>query len=418
MGLSSFLAKRFYASAAHDKNRRATGLAIRIATVGVAVGLAVMLVSISVVKGYQEEVRNKLTGFTSHVEVLDIRSLSSPESYPIATDRELVEQVKRVPGVTRVERVSQKMGILKTEEAFHTIVLKGVGKDYDLGFIRSQLVEGEMPSFGSSSGSNEVLVSRLQAEELGLKVGSRVYAYFIGDDIKLRRFTVSGIYETHLNQFDDYFVWADIATVGRLNGWQDDQSSTLEVYASDFDDVDRVQVGVGHLLNGRTDRYGVPYNSMSVKENPRTGSVVQWLSLLDFNVWVIFALMAGVAGFTMISGLLILILERTGTIGVLKAIGATNMRLRHTFILYAAFIVLRGMLWGNVVGLGIIAAQKFWGIIKLDPSKYYVSEAPVAFEPWWIIGINAGTLIICVLALVIPSFVVSRIQPAKAIRFE
>lgn len=150
MGLSSFLAKRFYASAAHDKNRRATGLAIRIATVGVAVGLAVMLVSISVVKGYQEEVRNKLTGFTSHVEVLDIRSLSSPESYPIATDRELVEQVKRVPGVTRVERVSQKMGILKTEEAFHTIVLKGVGKDYDLGFIRSQLVEGKMPSFGSS----------------------------------------------------------------------------------------------------------------------------------------------------------------------------------------------------------------------------------------------------------------------------
>lgn len=418
MGLIYFLARRFYASASHDKKRKATGLAIRIATIGVAIGLAVMLVAIAVVKGYQREVRSKLTGFTSHLEILDIRSLSSPESFPIAISDTLTAALKGIPEIARTERVSQKMGILKTEEAFHAIVLKGVDAHYDLSFIRSQLVEGRMPAFGTEAGRNEVLISRMQAKELGLKVGSRVYTYFIADDIKLRRFTVTGIYETNLEQFDDYFVWSDLQTVNRLNGWNKDQCSTIEVYARDFNEVDHLQVSVGTLVNGKTDRYGVPYNSMSVKENPRTASVVQWLYLLDFNVWVIFALMAGVAGFTMISGLLILILERTRTIGVLKALGASNTRIRHAFIYYAAFIVLRGLLYGNIVGLGIIAIQQYWQVIRLDPAKYYVTAAPVSFEPLWIIGINVVTLLICVAALIVPSFVISRIRPAKAIRFE
>lgn len=418
MGLTYFLARRFYTSASHDKKRKATGLAIRIATIGVAIGLATMLIAIAVVKGYQREVRSKLTGFTSHVEVLDLHSLSSPESYPIATDKTLLAALKSLPEVARAERVSQKMGILKTEDAFHTIVLKGVDANYDTGFIRSQLVAGRLPKFGTEAGRNEVLISQRQAQELGLRVGSRVYTYFIADDIKLRRFTITGIYETNLEQFDNYFVWGDLQTVNRLNGWEEDQCSTIELYANDFDRVDRLQANVGALVNGKTDRYGVPYNSMSVKENPRTASVVQWLYLLDFNVWVIFALMAGVAGFTMISGLLILILERTQTIGVLKALGATNTRIRHTFIYYAAFIILRGLFFGNIVGLGITAIQQHWQIIKLDPAKYYVTTAPVAFEPLWIIGINVVTLLICVLALVIPSFVISRIKPAKAIRFE
>lgn len=418
MSLSFFLARRFYSSASHDRKRRASSLAIKIATAGVAVGLAVMIVSICVVKGFQAEVRSKLTGFTAHIEVLDFASFTSPESFPIVTDDALAQSILKLDGVERVQRVSLKMGIIKTEDAFQTIVLKGVGDGYDLDFIKSQLVEGQIPDFSSTESSNAILISRKQAENLGLKLGSKVYTYFIADDIRLRRFVVAGIYETNLSQFDDYFVWTDLATVNKLNGWQDDQSSALEVYVDKYDNIDRVQTAVGKLVNGRVDAYGTPYASLSVKENPRTSSVIQWLTLLDFNVLVILALMVGVAGFTMISGLLILILERTQTIGILKALGSTNTRIRRTFIIYAAFIVVRGLVWGNIIGLGIVFAQKYWGFVKLDPATYYVSAVPMELNWFWIVGLNVATLIICVLALIVPSFVISRIRPAKAIRFE
>lgn len=418
MSLSCFLARRFYRSAGSDRRRRASSLAIKIATAGVAVGLAVMIVSICVVKGFQSEIRGKLTGFMAHVEVLDLNSFSSPESFPIMTDPPLIASLKKAQGVARVERVSLKMGIIKTEDAFQTIVLKGVGDDYDLTFLKSQLVEGEMPAFSSDSTAGNILISRKQAQNLGLKVGSRVFTYFIADDIRLRRFTVAGIYETNLSQFDDYFVWTDLAAVNKLNGWAPDQSSALEIYARKYEDIGAVQAAVGSIVNGRTDAYGAPYASLSVKENPRTSSVVQWLTLLDFNVWVILALMVGVAGFTMISGLLILILERTQTIGILKALGATNTRIRRTFIIYAAFIVVRGLVWGNVIGLGIVLAQKHLGFVRLNPATYYVATAPVEINAAWIVGLNAATLAISVLALIVPSFVISRIRPAKAIRFE
>lgn len=416
--LALFLAKRFYRNAGKDSDRKASLLAIRIATAGVALGLAVMIVSICVVKGFQSEIRAKLAGFSAHLEIMDRRSFSSPESFPILTDRALTERIMLIPGVKQVQRASEKMGILKTNDAFQTIMLKGVGPDYDTNFLKQCLVEGRLPRLDKENGADEVLLSRTIASSLGLKCGDRVYTYFVSDAIRLRRFTVVGIYETNLSQFDEHLVWTDRHTVNQLNDWSADQSSTLEIFAADLSQAEDVQVAINRLIGGKMDKFGGIYDTLSLNENPTTASVMQWLSLLDFNVWVILALMLGVAGFTTISGLLILILERTRTIGILKSLGASNTRVRYVFLAYATLIVIKGMIWGNVLGIGFMLLQHYFGWVKLDPATYYVSAVPVEMNVWWITGLNIATLLISILALIIPSFLISRIQPARAIRYE
>ena len=416
--LSLFLAHRFYRSAEDDQKRKASKMAIHIATAGVALGLAVMIISICVVRGFQNEISNKLTGFSSHITILNDSSFITPESYPIVTDKDFVDKIKGVKGLKHVQRVSQKLGILKTDESYHAISLKGIGDDYDISFIKSNLVEGTLPDFNHEKYTNKIVISKALADVLDLKVGNRVYAYFFEATIKMRKFEIVALYETNLPQFDETFVLTDLATVNRLNKWEADQSSSLEIHLDDFNSLDDTQIAIGHLINGTRDRNGSTYTSLSIKENPQTGSAISWLEVLNMNVLVILVLMTGVAGFTMISGLLILILERTRTIGVLKAMGASNTRIRCTFIVYAALIVLRGLIWGNIVGLGLIYAQKYWGFVTLDPASYYVSEAPVLVNYGLIIGLNVVTLLITVLALVIPSLVISRIQPAKAIQFD
>ena len=398
--LSLFLARRFYSSAGEDQKRSASKMAIHIATAGVALGLAVMIVSVCVVRGFQNEISSKLTG------------------YPIVTDKLFIDKIKGVDGVKHVQRVSQKLGILKTDESYHAMSLKGIGGDYDISFIKDNLIEGQLPDFNDKKSTNKIVVSKMLADILDLKVGSRVFAYFFEETIKMRKFEIVALYETNLPQFDENFVLTDLATVNRLNKWQSDQSSSLEVHIKDYNQLDDIQIRIGHLINGTRDRNGSTYTSLSVKENPQTGSAISWLEVLNMNVLVILALMTGVAGFTMISGLLILILERTRTIGVLKAMGATNTRIRHTFITYAALIVVRGLIIGNIVGLGLVFVQQYFGVVTLDPASYYVSEAPVLVNFGWIAVLNLGTLLITVLALVVPSFVISRIQPAKAIQFD
>lgn len=418
MSLAWFLALRFYKHAGRDSDRKASLLAIRIATAGVALGLAVMIISVCVVKGFQTEIRAKLAGFAAHLEVLDERSFSSPESYPIVTDQTLISKIKTVPGITRVQRVSEKMGILKTNDAFQTILLKGVGADFDTTFLRQCVIEGRLPRFAKEGGADEVIISQQVARTLGLKRGDRVYAYFVSDAIRLRRFTIVGIYATNLSQFDERMIWTDRHTVNKLNDWDPEQSSALEIFLTEPEKTDVVQADINRLVGGMDDGRGGVYDTMSLSENPTTAAVMQWLSLLDFNVLVILALMLGVAGFTTISGLLILVLERTRTIGILKSLGASNTRIRRVFLTYATLIVAKGLLWGNILGVGIVLLQRYFGWVKLDPATYYVSEVPVEINFWWIVGLNVATLVISVLALIVPSFMISRIQPAKAIRYE
>lgn len=418
--LSYFLARRFFQSRSSRDQAvtRASAPAIRIATAGIAVGLAVMIVSVCVVKGFQGEVSKKVSGFASHIELSDANYYSSPESRPVVTDTRVMQAVGKIPEVTHVQRVSEKMGIFKTENDFAGISLKGIAQEYDKAFLSSCIVEGSLPDFRDDRASNAIAVSRTLADQLHLKVGDAVYSYFFSNTIRQRRFKIAAIYETHLKQFDKTFVLTDLYTVNKLNAWKPEQSSGLEIQLRDARFIPDAQIRLRQLFAGKKDAYGHEYNALSIYENPRTASVLSWLQLLDLNVLVILIIMIFVAGFTMVSGLLILILERTTTIGLLKALGATNRRVRHTFLWYAALIVGRGLLIGNAIGLLLVGVQACTHIVKLNPETYYIDYAPVEINALWIVGLNVASLFVTMLALVLPSFLVSRVQPAKSLQFD
>ena len=417
--LSLFLAKRFFKNNAHAaEQHKASPPALRIAMAGIAVGLAVMIVSICLVCGLQYEIRQKLSGFAAHIEIVDNNFFGSPETYPLVVDKATADEVRCAPYVAHVQRMSQKMGVFKTYDNFAGVALKGVGEDYDLSFLRQYMVKGHMPKFSATHTNNEIVISQMIADRLNLHVGDKVYSYFFAQTVKQRRFKVVGIYNTYLKQFDNTYVITDLYTVNQLNGWRTDQCSGLEVQLHSFDDLTPAVNYLSNHIGGRTDRYGRSFSVWGVNRNPYTASTISWIGLLDFNVKVILIIMICVAGFTMVSGLLIIILERTSTIGILKALGATNSRIRHTFLWYAAFIVMKGMMWGNILGLGLVLMQKYFHLVHLDPNTYYVDTAPVLINVWWIVGINVVTLIVDILALIIPSYLVSKIQPAKAIQFD
>lgn len=419
--LSLFLAKRFYRNTNNKGDEtvsKASPPALRIATLGIAIGLAIMIVSLCVVQGFQKEVSDKLTGFAAHIEIIDLSSLGSPETHPIIADKSLIQTVKKTPEVRQVQRFSQKIGIFKTEKDFAGILLKGVGEDYDLSFIKQYVVSGRLPQFGKNSSANEIVVSQNIANKLHLNVGDKVYSYYFSSTIKQRRFTVVGVYNTYMKQFDNNIVWANLQTVNQLNRWNESQCSGLEVKLKALDDTDQAEKFLNKQIAGKKDKNGRTYSILTYKTNPTTASVVSWLDLLNFNINVILIIMMCVSGFSMISGLLILILERTNAIGILKALGTTNRRIRHTFLWYASFIVTRGLLLGNVIGLGLVLLQKHFHLIRLSAEVYYVPEAPVEINVWWIVILNVVTLLITMLALIIPSFLVSRIQPAQAIQFD
>lgn len=394
--------------------------AVHIATAGVAVGLAVMILSVCLVKGFQGEVAAKLAGFASHIEVLDLNSQTDADNHPITADAALMDVVKKTTQAETVQRVSVKIGVMKTNDDFSGIMLKGIGKEYDKKFIRSCMVEGKFPDFGNNADAiNQIVLSRQIAEMLHLKVGDKVYVYFFTNTIKQRRFEIAGIYETHLQQFDKNFVWTDLQTINQLNDWGEEQCSLLEVKLQNFDDLEERTAKLGDAVTAYKNTHQITNLSvMSIRDNPRTRPVLSWLELLDLNVMVILVIMLCVAGVTMISGLLILILERTTTIGVLKALGASNRRIRRIFLVYAGHILVRGMVIGNVLAFLLALLQSQFHLVRLDPATYYVDAVPLAYDPVWLIGINLATLLITLLTLVLPAFIVSVVQPAKTIRFD
>lgn len=410
-----FIAKRLY-NEQGDK-RKVSRPAIHIATAGVAIGLAVMIMSVCVVLGFKHTIRDKVIGFGSHIQVADFLTLQQLEQYPIVMDDSMVHVLKQIPGVSHVQRFAMKEGILKTDNDFLGVLFKGVGQDFDSTFIHSNMVEGSIPHFSDSISQNKILISKLMADKLRLKTGERIFAYFFDHNgVRTRRFTISGIYQTNLRKYDESIVFTDLYSAIKLNGWEHDQASGAELTVKNFEDLYQVENRIIAKVNRTVDHYGETYSSATIKElNPQ---IFQWLDLMDLNVWIILALMLIVAGVTMISGLLIIILERTSMIGVMKALGARNKTIRHTFLWFAIFIIGKGMIIGNIVALGVLSLQQMFGFIKLDAQTYYVSTVPVEFNGWYILALNAATLFISIFMLVAPSYLISHIHPAKSMRYE
>lgn len=415
MNLPLFIAKRIYS--ANDARQKVSRPAMQIATVGVAIGLAVMLVSVSVVFGFKHTIRDKVVGFGSHITVANFMSLHGRDTRPICIDDSMMAVLRSIDGVKHVQRYAFKQGILKTDSDFLGVAFKGIAAEYDTTFIHNNMADGSIPAFSDSAGHNKILVSKIMADRLRLKTGDKVFAYFIDNNgVRARRFTISGVYQTNLSKFDETICFTDLYTTVRLNGWEAGQVGGAELTVNDFDGIDAVEEILVKKVNRTVDRYGETYSSETVQDsNPQ---IFTWLDLLDLNVWIILALMLCVAGFTMISGLLIIILERTSMIGVLKALGARNGTVRKTFLWFAVFIIGKGMLIGNIVGLGLIILQKLTGIVKLDAATYYVDTVPVEFNVPAILLLNAATLLVCVFVLIAPSFLASKVHPAKSMRYE
>ena len=414
MNVALFIARKIHFS--KEGSRQVTPPAVRIAMIGIALGLAVMLLSVAIVIGFKKEVRNKVIGFGSHIQITNFDSNSSYELQPIAVSDTLMAHLDSVVGVRHVERFATKLGILKTAKDFQGIVLKGVDQGYDWTFFQANLKAGRLPDFTSEKTSTEVLISRYLADLLGLAVDSTFLTYFVQDEVRARKFQIVGIYETGFIDYDKLFVMADLRQVRRLNGWEADQVGGLEVQVDDYEQLDEVAETLYFDLTERQDRNGNTYYTRSIKElNPM---IFNWLEVLDINVVVILVLMLAVAGFTMISGLLIIILERTNMIGMLKALGETNRHIREIFLYVSFFLIGKGMLWGNVIGLACCWLQSHFHVVKLDPAVYYLEAVPIDLGVGAWLLLNVGTLLISMAMMLGPSFLITRIDPAKSIRFE
>ncbi|MDD3037852.1 ABC transporter permease [Bacteroides sp.] len=414
MSFSLFIARRIYRES--DGGKQVSRPAVLIAMAGIAIGLAVMIIAVAVVIGFKSEVRNKVVGFGSHIQITNLDAVNSYETYPIVVGDSMMKTLAHYPEVSHVQRYSTKPGMIKTDDVFQGMVLKGVGPEFDPRFMKEYLLEGEIPLFSDSVSSNKVLISKDLATKLNLKLGDKIYTYYIQDDIRARRLTITGIYQTNFSEYDNLFLLTDIYTVNRLNGWQPGQVSGVELEVHDYDRLEDITYKIAENTDNQHDLFGGTYYVRNIEElNPQ---IFEWLGLLDTNIWVILVLMMGVAGFTMISGLLIIIIERTNMIGILKALGANNFTIRKTFLWFSVFLIGKGMILGNAIGLAFCFLQSYYQIFKLDPTNYYMDSVPVYFNIWFLLLINAGTLLSSVLMLIGPSFMITKINPATSMRYE
>lgn len=417
MNFPLFIARRIYSDHIGDQ-QKVSKPAIRIAVAGVAIGLAVMIISVCVVLGFKHTIRDKVVGFGSHIQVANFYTLqSSAIDQPVAIGDSMMNVLKKTEGVKHVQRFAMKQGILKTDNDFLGVMFKGVGPEFDSTFIHKSMVEGSIPHFSDQQSTNRILISKDMASKLRVKAGDRIFAYFIGEGgVRTRRFTISGVYQTNLAQYDKTTCFCDLYTARKLNAWTDDMVTGAELTVNDFKQLGTTANDIINRVNRTQDQYGNTFSSKTIRE--LSPQIFSWLDLLDLNVWIILAIMTAVAVVTMISGLLIIILERTTMIGVLKALGALNSTVRHTFLWFAAFIIGKGLLIGDAMALALILLQKLTGFAKLDPQTYYVDVVPVELDWMLIVALNIATMLIALFVLIAPSYLVSHIHPAKSMRYE
>lgn len=387
-----------------------------IAIVAIAMGLAVMIIAVSVLTGFKQQIRDKIVGFGSNIQILNFDSNYSLETIPISSNQEFVPEINKLEGIKHIQVFATKAGIIKTANAIQGVVLKGVGSDFDWDFFKSNMIEGAVFTVTDTGRTNQVIISKKISEMLGLKTGDSFAMYFVQDPPRSRKFTISGIYETSLEEFDKMYVFCDISHIRRLNGWDDDQVSGFEIFINDFDRLDDMFQAVRDAVGYRLVENETQFKVTSIRM--RYPQIFDWLNFQDMNVLIIITLMLLVAGFNMISGLLILILEKTNMIGILKALGTENKTIRRIFLYQAVYLIGKGLIWGNVVGLGLAFLQLKTGLITLDPTSYYIKTVPVNLDLVHILLLNSGTILAIILMLIVPSQLVSRITPVKAIRYD
>ena len=418
MNFEFFIAKRIHFSKCDGDNKRVTPPVVRIAMAGIAIGLAVMIVSVAIVIGFKKEVRNKVIGFDSHIQMTNFDNNISYESVPIAISDSLLNAIANTDGILRAEVFATKPGILKTETDFHGVVMKGMSYGYDTTFFKDHLVEGQILRIDSITMSNQALLSRTIANMLRLKCGDSFFAYFVdnNDNIRIRKLVINGVFDTGFYDYDKLFIICDIKQIRRINDWDEDMASGVGIFVDDYSRLDELTEELFFSFIETKDRLGNTFNIRSIKElNPM---IFNWLEILDSNVIIILVLMIIVSGFTMISGLLIIILERTNMIGVLKALGENNYNIRKIFLYISFFLITKGMFWGNVIGLLLCFLQSHFRWLKLDQEIYYIDSVPIDINLLSIILINIGSIAVSMLMMIAPSFLISKIEPAKSIRFE
>lgn len=414
MNLPLYIANRIRKGGVSGK--RIAGPVTKVATLGITLGMVVMILSIAIGLGFKKEVREKVIGFGGHIQVMSYDYNFSYEVNPIRYDDRLKQQLTATPGVTHVQRFISKPGIIKTKDQVHGLVLKGVGDDFDWTFFQKVLVDGTPLHISADSVSNQILISRKVGDMLHLKVGDDVPMYFIQQQVRARKFKVAGIFDSGMPEMDGLFALVDFRQIQKLNNWESNQIAGYELTINNFDELDNTTQDVMFTVSTYVDTDGMMLRTRSIRQvQPQ---IFGWLDYLDTNTVVILVLITLVAGFNMISGLLILILERTNMIGILKAIGADNLLLRKVFLYIAVFIVGRGIVWGNLIGIGLCLLQQHTGIIALDPVNYYLDRVPILLEPMHLLWLNLGSIAVTTLMMIGPTYLVSKITPAKAIKFD
>lgn len=388
---------------------------VTIAVIGIALGLAVMILSVAIVTGFKSEISNKIIGFGSHIQIVNYDSNISFETSPINKQQSFFTDINELKGVNKIQEFAIKAGIIKTKTDIQGVVLKGVGNNFDWSFFDKNMLSGESFIVKDSSKSNDIIISNYIAKLLNLNVGDKIIAYFIQQPARMRSFKISGIYETSLSEFDEKFALVDIRHIQKLNNWTDDEISGFEVIIENFSELDKMTQDIRNIVGFHFNPDGTKLRVLSIKE--KYPQMFDWLSLIDMNVWVILILLIAVAGFNMVSGLLILILERTNMIGILKAIGTKNWSIRKIFLYQSGLLISKGLFWGNIIGITICILQSKFQIFKLDPESYYIDAVPINLKLLHILALNSGTLIITVLMLIIPSYIISRLSPEKTLQF-
>ena len=411
MNFELFLAKRIVASKEHKSSISAP--IIKIAIIAIAMGVTIMMIAISTGIGLQDKIREKIAGFNGHIQITNFdNNYSGITLESVSKEQDFYPEFKNIDGIQHVQIYATKAGIIRTETDFEGILLKGVGTDYDWSFFESYLVAGRLPIVGETV-SDEVLISKYISDRLGLNLGDKFNVFFVKEDTSqrpnLRVLSVAGIYLSGFQEFDENFVIADLRHIQRMNKWDENEVGGFEVLIDNFDEIEEksqeVYLQTPSVLNSESivDKYP---------------AVFEWISLFDNNIYMIIFIMILVAGINMITALLVLILERTQMIGILKALGSTNTSIRKVFLYNAGYLIIRGLFWGNAIGLLLLLLQKFTGVIRLDPESYYVNTVPIYLDFGYIFALNLGTLILCLAMLIIPSVVISKISPVKSIKFE